>query len=179
MARKHKIVTIDAEGRDKGKSFLIVEKSAWDSEKWATRALLTLSKAGVEVPDDVMQAGAIGLLAIGLDAFRQLSFEEAEPLLAEMVTCIHFVPDAATKDPMTGRPMTRGLIMPTEVNDGDIEEVPTLLKLRAEALELHVGFSISAAISTLMAMTARNSSRPRTQTSLDPAEPSSEPVEPA
>lgn len=175
--RKHAVVTIEAEGRDKGKSFLLIEKSSWDAEKWAMRALLSLSRAGVEVPDDAFQAGMLGLISVGLDAFRRLPFEDAEPLLDEMLTCIHYVPDPSAKDQMTGRPISRGLMMPTAANDGDIEEVTTILKLRSEALELHLGFSIAAVISNLMAMTARGSSQPSSQMSPEPAEPSSEPEE--
>lgn len=164
--RKHKVVTIEAEGRDKGKSFLVLEKDAYETERWAVRALLALSKAGVEVPEEALQAGALGILAMGLDAFRQMRFEDAEPLLAEMLGCIHFVIDPNAKDPMTGRPVTRALLMPTAANDGDIEEVTTLLKLRGEALELHLGFSVAAVLSRLAAMVMnQNSSPPASQTS--------------
>ena len=163
--RKHKVVTIEAEGRDKGKSFLILEKSAFDAERWAIRALLALSKAGVEVPDEAMQAGALGILAMGLDAFRMMDFEDAEPLLEEMLACVHFVPNPADKDPMTGRPMTRSLMQPTEANDGDIEEVSTLLKLRGEALELHLGFSVAAVLFNMVEMAARISSLQNSSTS--------------
>ncbi|MGE4304741.1 MAG: hypothetical protein AB7E24_12010 [Novosphingobium sp.] len=178
--RKHKVVTIDAEGRDKGKSFLILEKSAFDAERWAVRALLALSKAGVEVPDAVTQVGAMGILAMGFDAFRMMDFEDAEPLLEEMLTCIHFVPDPNSKDPMTGRPVTRALMLPTAANDGDIEEVSTLLRLRGEALELHLGFSVTVALSKLADMAMkRNSSQPGSPTSQPDAAPPSPQEEPA
>ncbi|NML93806.1 hypothetical protein [Novosphingobium olei] len=155
--RKHKTVTIDAEGRDKGKSFLIVEKSAWETEKWALQALSVLAKSGMEIPDDVASAGAIGLLAVGLEAFKRAPYQDVEPLMAAMVDCISFVPDVSAKDPMTGLPITRALMVPDKFNDGDISEIATLLKLRAEVLELHLGFSITAALSGLSAaVTASN-----------------------
>lgn len=159
MARKFKTVAIDAEGRDKGKSFLIVEKSAYDAEKWATRALLALSRAGAEVPDDALSAGSLGLVLVGLDALRKLPYEEAEPLLEEMLGCVHFVPDVTKTDPMSGRPVTRGLMLPDEFNDGDVEEVATLLKLREEAVGLHLGFSLAAVLQTMAAtLTSRQQS---------------------
>lgn len=51
MARKTKLVTIAAEGRDKGKCFLIREMPAMQSEKWAIRAILALGRADAEVED--------------------------------------------------------------------------------------------------------------------------------
>ncbi|WP_374413291.1 hypothetical protein [Novosphingobium colocasiae] len=178
--RKTKVVTIEAEGRDKGKSFLITEKSAYDAEKWAIRALLALSRAGVEIPDGALQAGALGVLAVGLDAFRQMHFEDAEPLLEEMMACIAFVPDPDMKDQMTGKPMTRALLAPTAANDGDIEEVGTILRLRGEALDLHLGFSLRDVVSNLQAMlTARASNPPSSPTSPPSVEPSSLDAEPA
>lgn len=177
MARKFKTVTIETEGRDKGKSFLIVEMSAYSAERWATRALLALSRAGAEVPDDALSAGSLGLVLVGLDALRKLPYEEAEPLLEEMLGCVHFIPDVTKMDPMSGRPVTRGLLMPDAFNDGDIEEVATLLKLREEAVGLHLGFSLAAALQTMAA--TLNSHRQNTSMSPAPAEPSSEQAEPA
>lgn len=173
MARKFKTVTITAEGRDKGKSFLIVEMSAYDAERWATRALLALSRAGAEVPDDALSAGSLGLVLVGLDALRKLPYEEAEPLLEEMLGCVHFVPDAVKTDPMSGRPATRALMRPDALNDGDIEEVTTLLQLREEAVSLHLGFSLVAVLQGMAA--TLNSSRQNMSTSPAPSEPASEP----
>lgn len=176
--RKWKVVAIDGEGRDKGKAFLIVEKSAYDAEKWAARALFALSRVGVEVPDDAIRAGALGVLAIGLEAFKALPFEEAEPLLDEMMTCISFVPDASKIDPETKRPIPRPLMRGDDVNDGDISEVGTLVKLRGEVLELHLGFSIAAVLSNLAAAAA-TSFRPATPTSPKRARRSSRAAVPA
>jgi hypothetical protein len=177
MARKTKVLTITTEGRDRGKSFLIVEKSAYDAEKWATRAMLALSRAGATVDEDVIASGALGILATGLDSFRALPFDEAEPLLDEMMSCVHFVPDPAKVDPMTSRPVTRPLMPPDDFNDGDIEEVTTLLQVREEVLSLHLGFSLAAVLSSMAA--ALRTSRQNTSTSPAPAEPASQLVEPA
>lgn len=168
--RKHKVVTIAADGRDAGKSFLLVEKSAYEAEKWATRALLALSQAGVEVPDDAARSGALGILLAGLEAFKALPFDAAEPLLDEMLTCIAFVPDPNKIDPQTERPIYRALMRGDDFNDGDIAEVATLLKLRSEVLELHLGFSMTAALSNLAAAAGMGSSQQTTPTSPEPAE---------
>jgi hypothetical protein len=164
--RKHKVVTIAAEGRDKGKSFLIVEKSAYEAEKWATRALLALSQAGAQVGDDALASGALGILVAGLEAFKVLPYDLAEPLLDEMMTCVSFVPDPAKINPDTLRPLSRGLR--TDDDEGDIQEVATLLKLRSEVLDLHLGFSVTAALSSLAAAAGNHSSQQTTSMSPEP-----------
>lgn len=169
--RKHKVITITDEGRDKGKSFLIVEKSAYEAEKWATRALFALSRVGVEVPDGMLQAGGLGVLAVGLEAFKRLPFEDAEPLLDDMMTCVSFAPDPAKVDDR-GRPLSRPLMRGDDVSDGDIAEVGTLIRLRGEVLELHLGFSVAAVLSNL-AQAAATSTRQNTPTSREPAARSS------
>lgn len=168
--RKFETITITAEGRDHGKSFLVVEKPAYEAEKWATRAVMALSRAGAEVPDEAIQAGALGILIAGVQAFKVLPFDEAEPLLDEMMSCVHFVPDVSKVDPLSGRPLTRALQAGDDFNDGDIAEVATLLKLRSEVLELHLGFSIAAALSNLAAAAKLGSKQPDSKTSPAPAE---------
>lgn len=170
--RKTKLVTIEAEGRDRGKSFLITEMSAMAAEKWAAKALLALGRAGAEVPDEALEAGMLGILAAGLAAFRKMDFADAEPLLDEMMGCITFVGDPARKDALTGHPVSRPIAWGDTTQDGDIEEVSTLLTLRGEALEVHTGFSVTAALSNLAAA-VQNSSRPATPTSPPSSEPSS------
>lgn len=177
MARKTKVVTIKAEGRDLGKSFLIVEKSAYDAEKWATRAMLALSRAGAEVTEEAFAAGALGLVLVGLDALRKLPFEAAEPLLDEMMACVHFVPDPAKVDAMSGRPVTRPLMAPDDFNDGDIEEIATILQLREEALSLHLGFSLADALKDMGKILRM--SRPDSPTSPISSAQSQDQVEPA
>lgn len=170
--RKHKIVSIEAEGRDQGKTFLIVEMAAMQAEKWATRAMLALGRSGIEVSDEAIQSGAAGLMAAGIAAFTRMPFADAEPLLDDMMACIHMAMPGAPADPVTGRPAARPLNRGDEFNDGDIEEVSTLLKLRAEVAELHLGFSIPAALSELAASWI-GSRRSPSPTSRKPAAPRS------
>lgn len=149
--RKFKTVKIEGESRDQGKTFLLVEMPAMQAEKWATRAMLALGRSGIDVPDEAIQSGAAGLMAAGIAAFTKLPFSDAEPLLDEMMGCVHVVIPGASADPVSGRPASRPLSRGDDFNDGDIEEVTTLLKLRAEVAELHLGFSIPAALSELAA----------------------------
>lgn len=175
--RKSKIVRIEAEGRDKGKHFLLTEMSAMQAEKWAMRALLALGRSGIEVSDEAIQAGAAGVMSAGLAAFARLPFAEAEPLLEEMLSCIGFVGDPARTDALTRQPIARALALGDETNDGDIEEVTTLLKLRAEVAELHLGFSVSGALSSLAAAWL-DSHRSPSPTSRKPAARPSRPAKP-
>jgi|GEM_PF-370466 len=174
--RKHKIVEITAEGRDQGKKFLIVEKSAFETEKWAARAISALSRTGVGVDDELIASGAIGLVVVGLEALKQLPFEDLEPLMDDMMTCVSFVPD--TKQVLeNGRPYSRRLDLGDDEDDGDICEVATIFKLREEVLELHLGFSVTAALSTMAA--AVTSRRQAMQTSPEPSGQPSPQAKPA
>src|SRR6266702_1240453 len=135
MARKTKHVTIHLEGRDKGKQFFITELPASKAEKWAAKAFLALAHAGVEIPDEIRGAGMAALAVVGLNALGRVSFEEAEPLLDEMMSCVQAVPDP--KRPTIIR----------ELVEDDIEEVATRIFLRGETFEVHTGFSIAGTIS--------------------------------
>ncbi|MBO9332877.1 hypothetical protein GHR37_27425 [Achromobacter xylosoxidans] len=133
MARKTATVTISAEGRDKGKVFVLTELSAYEAEDWAGRALFALMNAGVEIPDNIAEAGLAGVAAMGLKAIAKLPFDSAKPLLDKMMACIQIQPSPT---------VTRALI------PDDIEEVATLLQLRKQVLGLHMDFSMAAAPST-------------------------------
>lgn len=131
--RKTETITIDTEGRDKGKVFLITEMAADPAERWAIRAFFALMNTGVDLPDDIADQGMAGIAAIGLKALGMLPFEAAEPLLAEMWTCVQIVPDPAKPG------LVRKLI------PEDIEEVGTRVQLRKAVFGLHTGFFTSAA----------------------------------
>lgn len=133
MARKQATVTISAEGRDKGKVFVLTELSAYDAEDWAGRALFALMNAGVEIPDNIAEAGLAGVAALGIKAIVKLPFDSAKPLLDKMMGCVQIQPSPN---------VVRALI------DDDIEEVATLLQLRKQVLGLHMDFSMAVAPST-------------------------------
>lgn len=139
MARKTKTITIPrTEGnRDGGKTFLLTEMSAAQSEKWAVRALGAITNSGLDIPPDVVSMGMGALVAVGFRGLLTMGFDEAEPLLDEMMDCVQIVPNP--KDPLIVRP----------VDDEDIEEVTTRLTLRSEVWELHTGFSPAAWLSKL------------------------------
>lgn len=142
MARKVATVIIDAEGRDQGKVFVLTEMPSSQGERWAMRALLALARSGVDVPDNLMQAGWAGIAALGVRAFGGMSFHDAEPLLEEMMRCVVIQPDPAQAK------MTRQLV------ETDIEEIATRLRLRMEVFRLHSDFFPPAAPSPSTSGTA-------------------------
>lgn len=149
MARRSKVVTIDAgtreTNRDFGKRFQINEMSADAAERWAIRCLLAFANAGAKIPEEKlmqglegMQATANALLIQGVRSLAGLAYRDAEPLLAEMLACVEFKPGSDSIPNLSGATMLT-----------QIEEVKTLLTLRYEVLQLHLGFSPGEALSNL------------------------------
>lgn len=134
MARKTKPVTITAEGRDKGKQYVLTEMPASQAEAWAFRAFGAMTRAGIDVPEEVVTSGMAGLAAIGLKAFLAAPWSDAEPLLAEMMACVQVQPDPSKPE------ILRKLI------EDDIEETATRVHLRDEVFALHTGFSIAGSL---------------------------------
>lgn len=151
MARREKDLTIVDRGVSK--TFHLTEMPALKAEKWAARALLALLKSGVELPEDVANAGLAGIAAVGIKAFGSIDWELAEPLLDEMMLCVQVLPDPRNKK------VVRALF------EEDIEDVTTLFTLRKELLELHLGFSLAAKLSTSQTSAAAESASKATSTS--------------
>ena len=123
--RKTKTVKVEKEGRDLGKQFLLTEMPVYKAEKWGMRALLALAKAGLTDMDPTEGISAIS--QIGLGAIGNLPWEDAEPLLDEMMSCVKRVTPAGP-----ARDLVEGA--------DDIEEMSTMLMLRKEILGLHFDF---------------------------------------
>lgn len=134
--RKTETITIEREGRDKGKQFKLTEMSAAQAERWALRAFFALANTGVELPDDMADSGMAGIAAVGLSALGKVPFEQAEPLLDEIMGSVQIVPDPSKPH------VVRALI------DEDIEEVATRLELRKAVWDLHTGFFSLGGLST-------------------------------
>ena len=134
--RKVSVITITDQNRDKGKAFQITEMPASQGESWATRALLALMAGGVDLPEGFESLGMAGIAEVGLKALAGLRYEVAEPLLAEMMGCVLFIPD----------PMKPHVVRP--LIEEDIEEIATRIKLRAEVWKLHTDFLQAAAPSS-------------------------------
>ncbi len=135
--RKTKELTIsDADSRDNGRTYLITEMPASQTEKWALRVLAALVKGGFDTT--LIGEGGGGmetLVRAGLESvLGRLDFYELEPLLDEMMRCVQVKSSAG---------IIRNLL------EEDIDEVKTRLLLRREVFVLHIDFFDNAAPSTL------------------------------
>lgn len=132
MSRKN--ITITLNDRGKELKFRVYEMPATQLESWTVRAVLLLARGGKF--DGVAKTAGQGdfneaakaLLAEGLTALSAINYEEAKPLLDEMLGCcsrvVGSIEEKCTPDTV----------------DGYIDDIATLLKLRMEALKLNFGF---------------------------------------
>lgn len=86
MARQVINYTVEQDGRDKGKCFVITEMPALQAERWAMRALLALMRSDPELPEGTELSGMAGLASAGLKALASIRWEDAEPLMDEMLS---------------------------------------------------------------------------------------------
>lgn len=121
--------------RDAGKTFKITEMPASQAERWATKALGAMMRSGMDIPQNAMSAGIIGVAMVGIKALLSAPSDETLPLLDEMFGCVALIVEAMPQ----GRPLV----------EEDIEEVSTRLHLREEIMSLHAGFSLRAVLSNL------------------------------
>lgn len=169
MARKTKIVTISPDGRrDANKQFLITEKSAAESEKWAVRLISGLANSGMDIGPEIVSLGMGAVAAIGLKGVLTMSVAETEGLLDEMMQCVQILPDPKNRPDLARK-----------IDDEDIEEVTTRLLLRSEVFEIHTGFSPAALLSKLGAAAKSTPRSPASPTSPQPSGDASPPDEQA
>lgn len=166
--RRVKIVQITAEGRDKGKKFLCVEMAAKPAEKWADRCFLALAASRVDLPAGLRTTNGSGRgmrdVATLARLVGNIRFPDLEPLIDELMACVRFLPDAADRkyaNPEDARPFSIPLLDDGTESD-HIEEVATRHLLRSEVLDLHVGFTLPAAILSLIAAGSTMTTTPET-----------------
>jgi hypothetical protein len=141
--RKTSTYTVDSEGRDKGKSFLLTEMAATKAEDWAIRVMLALGAANVDIPDGALQLGMAALAEIGLKKLFAIDAVSIRPLLAELMECVEFVPNLQKPQVKVGYPLF----------ESQVEEVKTLLMLKWEVLKLHISFLQAASLSESLGTT--------------------------
>lgn len=154
---KTKDVVIEADGRDRGKVFLLTEMPSARAERWAAKVFNGLARSNVEIPDTVVGAGIVGVWVMGVKMLFAMDFAICEDLMDEMMRCVQFIPDKTHPEIM--RPIIGALAI-----ESDIEEVETRIKLREEVFALHVGFTPAEAISKLTSALNPQDS-PNTETS--------------
>lgn len=124
MTRRTDLVTITEDNRDKGRTYIITEMSAFQAEDLAVRVLLALANAGVDVPEAT--TGMAGLAVAGMDALKKLPYSTAKPILDEIRGFMQY-------QHKPGQP-------PMPLSEDNLEEVTTLFNLRKAFLALHLGF---------------------------------------
>lgn len=132
-----KEIMLTLEDRGKTLTFKIREMPATQLESWIFRTLLVLTGNGMDLPAQ----GDIGsvaryLLEHGLRGLGGVDYEQARPLLDELLGCCFRVISGA-------RGGAEQQVTPATA-DGYIEDVTTLLTLRLEALKLNLGFFAAA-----------------------------------
>lgn len=127
--RKKKTVTIESEGRDKGKLFVLTEMPAAKAEGLALKIILLLTKSGINIPQNLEDLGVAGLASYGLELLSYIKYDELEPIIDEVWKCVQI---------QGSNGVTRKLIEDDE--SGDIEEISTRFFLKKEVISLHLNF---------------------------------------
>lgn len=128
MALKEITVSVPHEGADKGKTFVITRMSAIKADRWGRHCLQAAAAGGADIPGAASGTGLAGVAAAGISIFAAMPPDRMDELIAELLTCVRVQPDpnnAAVRRPL---------------HESDIEEIPTVGWLQAEAFKLHVDF---------------------------------------
>jgi len=135
--RKTKVITIEDEGRDKGKSYLITEMPLFQGEEWALRVIMEVARAMQTLPagfDGTREwfqlYGMEWLASSGIKVFGNLEWITTRQLMQELIDCIEYLPN---KNDM--RVKHKEIYSVTE-------EIPTMLRLKWEVINLHFDFFI-------------------------------------
>jgi len=141
MGRRTETITIEDEGRDKGKVFVITEMSAMEGERWAGRITELVLASGISLPkeatgatEDAGMAGLAQLAGVGVPLLKALHDPEIDKATWACIKYQHDPRHAAQA-----------------IMQGDacqIEEISTVTELRMAVLRLHTGFFSPASRST-------------------------------
>lgn len=133
---KTKEVTITAEGRDKGRKYLLTEMPALQAERWARHAIMAMSRENLDIRSEIAALGMYGFILGGMQALAAGDVDAVDKLMEEMLPQIKIVEEKITR-PLQG--------------DGDFWEISTIKTLRQELIELHLGFTLAELVSMLQA----------------------------
>ena len=158
MARKTKLIVVADEGRDQGKTYLLHEMPARQSEWWGLRFLTALCNSNVDMPQELIGAGLAGIAALGVRfVLGTLGKPEMKTLHDEMFeSCISFIPDPSRPHE---KAFMRGKDGQVPMIDDDVEEQQTLRLLREELLKMHLDFfppAVRSILEVIVATAAKN-----------------------
>lgn len=130
MARRTQTITIEEEGRDKGKIFILTEMPAAQADEWVTRAMNLLGESAPLNGELAGGAGSADLATLSLRGLAQLRALQ-DPSLYAWRDCVKWQPQDSK-------------LMPQAIHWDSaacqIEEIRTITRLRMAVLELHTGF---------------------------------------
>ena len=131
--RKEIEITIE-EGRDAGKTFRVTEMAVSKLEKWSCRALIALF--GVNIPDDLAKlaktSNSMALASAVMRGLSGLDWKLAEPLYDELIEQVAIVPNMSHPHNV--------IKLCSQNLDNHIEELSTIMRLRAEVIALSLNF---------------------------------------
>lgn len=130
MARKEISFIVEAEGRDKGKEFLITEMSAWDADTLAQDIFRAMGDSGFsEIPADVIAMGCAGLATVGLSVISASSPDVARQLRDRLMSTVEII---ITNEGARQQRKVNGVI--------DFEEVSTIRTLLDKVFKVNFDF---------------------------------------
>ena len=132
MAIREKIITIEADGEDKGKRFRIRRMNAIDGDRWGCHCIKALVEAGKNIhglnPDD----GLAGVAAMGIELLNNMARDQMDDLNDRLMECVKFLPN--DKDDSIEIDWKHA------GNTGQFTDLKTPGVIRSEAFSLHVDF---------------------------------------
>jgi len=157
---KTKLVTITAEGRDKGRQYLLTEMPALKAERWARHAIAACAAKDLNIREEVKALGMLGFVLFCFQAIAGGDVDAVDKLMDEILPQIQIIEEGAVGP----RPLG---------GEGDIWEVWTYKTLRQELIELHMGFTFAELVLMLRASAETIQDLPITPTSQTSSEMSS------
>lgn len=140
--RKEAIITLqdtDYKGNPIEVSFKVRQMSALQQERWINRVLLlvlkngeALKSLGTNITDIKSKIEGNNGIENIIGIFRNLEYEQVEPLYDELLTCCSHIPDI--NQPNMIVPCTTSMI------DTVISDYRNLYRLRKEALKINFNF---------------------------------------
>ncbi|HDU2632356.1 TPA: hypothetical protein ACHR7L_004671 [Yersinia enterocolitica] len=134
MSRKQITYTVEDEGRDKGKEFIITEMSAWDAEELSEEIYRAMGHGEFNsLPADVVAMGVAGLATVGVSVLAAAPASVSRPISDRILSTVEIVITNEGKD------------INRAIKPIDFEEISTIRTLKDKVFELNFGFLSLAA----------------------------------
>lgn len=134
MSRKQVTYTVEDEGRDKGKEFIITEMSAWDAEELSEEIYRAMGHGEFNsLPADVVAMGVAGLATVGVSVLAAAPASVSRPISDRILSTVEIVITNEGKD------------IARAIKPIDFEEISTIRTLKDKVFELNFGFLSLAA----------------------------------